>query len=160
MNIEEIQSLVLQYLEAMDCQILEKTPAYITVKLSAEADKDLTNRAYYWSFVERCGIEPETLTMKWVLDPAKLDNGKQPPKPAVAPPAGSSPNSDSVLAGTSATFRLPSLPGCRRMKSPTEAGDWNRFSPPSKARDVSSSCSRNPRRRAEAQPPPADTNPG
>lgn len=55
MSPHEVQAYVLTYLEALDCQIMERSPAHVTVKLSPEADKALTNRPYYWGFVERTG---------------------------------------------------------------------------------------------------------
>jgi hypothetical protein len=69
MSSHEIQAYVLTYLEALDCQILERSPAHVTVKLSPEADKALTNRPYYWGFVERVGVEPETMSFTFVFDP-------------------------------------------------------------------------------------------
>ncbi|PYE52329.1 hypothetical protein HUB98_27330 [Paenibacillus barcinonensis] len=69
MSPHEIQAYVLTYLEALDCQILERSPAHVTVKLSPEADKALTNRPYYWGFVERVGVEPETMSFTFVFDP-------------------------------------------------------------------------------------------
>lgn len=72
MNARQVQKFVMRYLEATDCHIVEKHPAYVTVKLSPEADKRLTNRSYYWSFVERTGAPPETMTFTFVFDPDKL----------------------------------------------------------------------------------------
>ena len=72
MNAKQIQKFVMRYLESTGCQIIEKHPAYVTVKLSPAADKVLTNRSYYWSFVERTGAEPETMTFTFVFDPEKL----------------------------------------------------------------------------------------
>lgn len=72
MNARQVQKYVLRYLEATGCRIVEKSPAYVTVKLSPEADKCLTNRSYYWSFVERTGAEPETMTFRFVFNPAAM----------------------------------------------------------------------------------------
>jgi hypothetical protein len=69
MNAKDVQKFVMRYLEATECHITEKSPAHVTVRLSPEADKDLTNRPYYWSFVERTGAPPETMTMTLVFDP-------------------------------------------------------------------------------------------
>lgn len=94
MNTEQVKSFVTRYLETLDCQIIEKSPAHLTVKLSPEADKDLTNRPYYWDFVQRCGVEPETMTMKWILDPSIPI--PEPPKKAPQPAAPEN-DSDSIL---------------------------------------------------------------
>ncbi len=68
MNTKQIQKYVMDYLESTSCQILEKSPTRVTVKLSPEADKALTNRSYYWSFVDRTGADPETMTFTFVFD--------------------------------------------------------------------------------------------
>jgi hypothetical protein len=73
MNRQQIARFVERYLEATQCRIIERTPSRITVKLSPEADKALTNRPYYWSFVERTGAEPETMTFTFAFDEAALE---------------------------------------------------------------------------------------
>lgn len=108
MNTKEIQKFVMRYLESTECHIIEKSPSHVTVRLSPEADKDLTNRPYYWGFVERTGAAPETMTMTFVFEPgarppalqtpAQAQAARQapPPQPAPAsPPAGAS--GDSIL---------------------------------------------------------------
>lgn len=77
MNLDQIRSFVLTYLEAYQCDIVEKAPTHVTVKLSVEADKELTNRAYYWGFVERTGAPAETMTMTFVFDPPAYQAAKQ-----------------------------------------------------------------------------------
>ncbi|MFX3647395.1 MAG: YqhG family protein [Paenibacillus sp.] len=69
MSPHEVQAYVLTYLEALDCQIMERSPAHVTVKLSPEADKALTNRPYYWGFVERTGAPAETMSFTFIFDP-------------------------------------------------------------------------------------------
>ncbi|MFD2613203.1 YqhG family protein [Paenibacillus gansuensis] len=71
MNNKQIQKYVMRFLEATECQIIEKHPAYVTAKLSPAADRELTGRTYYWSFVERTGAEPQTMTYTFVFDPEK-----------------------------------------------------------------------------------------
>lgn len=73
MNAKQIHRFVERYLEATGCAIQEKSPAHFKVKLSPAADRELTNRPYYWSFVDRTGVEPETMTLLLVTDPAKYD---------------------------------------------------------------------------------------
>lgn len=84
MNSKQIQKFTMRYLEATGCQIVEKHPAYVTVKLSPEADKRLTNRSYYWSFVERTGAPPETMTFTFIFDPEAMPE----PAPAAAGSGG------------------------------------------------------------------------
>jgi hypothetical protein len=85
MNSKQVHKFVHRYLEATDCRILEKSPAHFTVKLSLQADKELTNRPYYWGFVERTGAEPETMTFLFVTDKEKYDS--VPPVQASTDPA-------------------------------------------------------------------------
>lgn len=65
MNSLQIKQFITRYLSATQCQIIEKTPESLLVKLSPLADRALTNRPYYWSFVERTGAEAETLTIRF-----------------------------------------------------------------------------------------------
>ncbi|WP_068773757.1 YqhG family protein [Paenibacillus sp. FJAT-26967] len=69
MNTGQVERFVMRFLEAYNCRIIEKTKHAVTVNLSPEADKELTGRSYYWSFVERTGVEPETMTYRFVFDP-------------------------------------------------------------------------------------------
>ncbi|WP_106766284.1 YqhG family protein [Paenibacillus faecalis] len=73
MTPQEVQQHFMAYLEATECTVIEKSPEHVTVKLSPQADKMLTNRPYYWSFVERTGAPPETLSFCFVFDPPKYD---------------------------------------------------------------------------------------
>ncbi|WP_261301769.1 YqhG family protein [Paenibacillus andongensis] len=72
MNKRNIHTFVMRFLEAYNCTILEKSPAYVTVKLSPEADREMTGRPYYWSFVERTGAAAETMTYKFIFDPEQM----------------------------------------------------------------------------------------
>ncbi|MDQ0657290.1 YqhG family protein [Paenibacillus sp. W2I17] len=89
MSPHEVQAYVLTYLEALDCQIMERSPAHVTVKLSPEADKALTNRPYYWGFVERTGAPAETMSFTFIFDP---DSYQQAIEAAEAKAAQASPN--------------------------------------------------------------------
>jgi len=112
-NQEQIQAFVMRYLEAEQCDIVEKHPAYVTVKLSPSADKELTFRPYYWSFVERTGAQPETMTCTFIFDPdghkeAVKDSGAAPAPglPPQAAPSGAG-NVAGGPAGTPGDTRQP-----------------------------------------------------
>jgi hypothetical protein len=75
MNAADVRDYVLEYLRVHQSHIIEKSPGHIQVKLPPEVDKDLTNRTYYWSFVERTGVEPETVTMSMIFDPDQIPDG-------------------------------------------------------------------------------------
>lgn len=71
MSQEQIRDYCKTYLEATACQFLEQSPYHVTVKLSPQADKELTNRPYYWGFVDRMGIPPETMSFCFIFNPEK-----------------------------------------------------------------------------------------
>src|SRR5690606_18142998 len=100
MNKEQIASFCERYFAAAGCTILEKTPVHLTVKLSPEADRELTGRDYYWNFVERTGAEPETLSFRFILDPEGHEREK----------AKSSPDGQPGRAGASGLSVLHGLP--------------------------------------------------
>lgn len=55
------------------------------------ADRMLTDRPYYWGFVERTGVDPETLSFSFVFDPQKYDElAAQAAAPAARPRGGAS----------------------------------------------------------------------
>jgi len=108
MNGKQVQKYVLRYLEATDCHIIEKQPSFVTVKLSPQADRALTNRSYYWSFVERTGVPPETMTFKFIFDRAEMtassEAATKPPGPRAASPASpTSPGGPTSAAAGSQT---------------------------------------------------------
>ena len=86
MSPDEILRYVMAYLRSTGCSIIEKSPAHVTVKLSPEADKALTNRPYYWSYVERTGVPAETMSYTFVFDPAAYEQLQQSSTPAAANP--------------------------------------------------------------------------
>lgn len=68
-----VREYVEKYLELHQCEVIDKNSGYTQVKLSVDVDKDLTNRPYYWTFVERTGTEPETLTLNFIFDSEQTD---------------------------------------------------------------------------------------
>lgn len=69
MNPSQVQRYVMTYLESTGCDIIEKSPYHVTVKLSPDADKALTNRPYYWGYVERTGVPAQTMSFTFLFDP-------------------------------------------------------------------------------------------
>ncbi|WP_219837833.1 YqhG family protein [Paenibacillus sp. R14(2021)] len=102
MNERQIHKFVQRYLDATDCLIAEKSPAHFQVKLSPRADRDLTNRPYYWSFVDRTGAEPETMSMLLVTDKTKYD--------------------ESIAAAAKADAAAPSVPGSKNAAAEAALG--------------------------------------
>lgn len=110
MNTKQVQKFVLSFLESTGCHIIEKSPTHVTAKLSPDADRTLTNRPYYWSFVDRTGAEPETMTYTWMFE-------KSPPPDAGAP----STPLQYFMTPTGRIVREEAYFGSRRMLSLFEA---------------------------------------
>ena len=73
MNERDIHQYVQRYLDATNCTIIEKASDHFVVKLSPDGDRALTNRPYYWSFVDRVGSEPETMSFLFVTNTKQYD---------------------------------------------------------------------------------------
>ncbi|WP_314000800.1 YqhG family protein [uncultured Paenibacillus sp.] len=100
MNAKQVHKFVERYLEATGCAVLERSPAHFKVKLSPAADRALTNRPYYWSFVDRVGAEPETMSFLFVTDAAKYEEIEA----VSVPPQQQQPGPDSVETGVNAAL--------------------------------------------------------
>lgn len=68
---------VTQYLQAMNCHIVERSPGHVKCRLSERADRDLVNRPLYWSYVEKLGLAPQPVTLSLVFDPEQAPPGAQ-----------------------------------------------------------------------------------
>lgn len=71
----DTRAFVTRYLTAMQCHIVETGPGHVQVRLSERADKDLVNRPFYWSYVEKLGIEPQPVTLSFIFDPEQVSAG-------------------------------------------------------------------------------------
>jgi len=74
-HVNQLQHYVFRYFQATNSHILETSPGHLRVKLSEMADKDLTNRPLYWSFVERMGQTPQTMTLTFIFDRQQTPEG-------------------------------------------------------------------------------------
>lgn len=81
MNTKQVNRFVVSFLESTGCHIIEKSPSHVTAKLSPDADRLLTNRPYYWSFVDRTGVQPETMTYTWMFEKAPQPGPDSPSTP-------------------------------------------------------------------------------
>ena len=89
-------------------------PPILSSVLSAEADRDLTGRTYYWNFVERTGAEPETMSFMFVFDPEKRQKStpEGPQSPSILERYfGITP----VTSGSSRMLEEDITFGCRRL---------------------------------------------
>ncbi|MHA6484779.1 YqhG family protein [Paenibacillus sp. strain BS8-2] len=104
MNEKQIHKFVGRFLDATGCSVLEKSNAHYMVKLSPAADRELTNRPYYWSFVDRIGSEPETMTFLFVTDKPKYEAMIAKPEPTSAASTASDPMASSADAALARSF--------------------------------------------------------
>ncbi|EIT84503.1 hypothetical protein A374_15297 [Fictibacillus macauensis ZFHKF-1] len=63
MQQHEIHDFLERYFEANDCEVLERRPASMKIKLSIEIDKLLMNRPFYWHYLEKTGGTPQPMTL-------------------------------------------------------------------------------------------------
>ncbi|RST73803.1 hypothetical protein D4T97_013090 [Siminovitchia acidinfaciens] len=70
-----LQKEVHQYLEqfflATGCTIEEYGPGFLTVQLTVEMDKELMNRPFYWTYLEKTGGIPNPMKVTFITDQEK-----------------------------------------------------------------------------------------
>lgn len=71
MNQQEVRQFVERYFAAFGTHVQESHPHYLTVKLPVEVDKDIGNRPFYWSWVEKMNIPPQPMVLTFFFDPEK-----------------------------------------------------------------------------------------
>ncbi len=59
----------MRFFTLRDCPIVEQHPAYITVELNIDTDKDLGYRPFYWSYIENTNLQPQLLVKRYIFDP-------------------------------------------------------------------------------------------
>lgn len=115
MNEKQVHKYVQRYLEATGCSIMEKSPHHFAVKLSPDADRELTNRPYYWSFVDRVGAEPETMSYLFVTDRGKFDAKEKQAEVGGEPPPDARTAAADAALGRSFGFLNTNIAGQARM---------------------------------------------
>lgn len=68
MNQVEVRQYIEKYLSAFQAHIQESHPHHLTVKLPVEIDKDIGNRPFYWSWVEKMNIPPQPMVLSFFFD--------------------------------------------------------------------------------------------
>ncbi|RKD25531.1 hypothetical protein BEP19_00880 [Ammoniphilus oxalaticus] len=68
MNQAEIRNYIENYFKAFESEFVESNDAYFSVELPIEVDKDLGNRPFYWTYVEKIGIPHNPLTLTFIFD--------------------------------------------------------------------------------------------
>ncbi|MBO8163173.1 MAG: hypothetical protein H0Z34_05525 [Brevibacillus sp.] len=75
MNQAEVRRFAERYFAAFSSHVLESHPAYFTVKLPEEVDKDIGNRPFYWTWIEKMNIPPQPLVITFTFDPEQKPEG-------------------------------------------------------------------------------------
>lgn len=128
MKAAQIRDFVMRYLDAEQCDILEKHPDYVTVKLSPSADKELTYRPYYWGFVERTGIVPETMTCTFIFNPESY-KASQPAQPGPGMPPVQASNPQGIPQPQAPGASSPGVPGAPQPQQDSILGRYFGFVP-------------------------------
>lgn len=72
MNQQEVRSFIERYFAAFSSHIVETNPYYLSVKLPVEVDKDIGNRPFYWSWMEKMNLPPQPLVLTFFFDPEHI----------------------------------------------------------------------------------------
>ncbi|GAA4710025.1 YqhG family protein [Brevibacillus fulvus] len=75
MNQLEVRQYVEKYFAAFSAHVIEAHPDYLTVKLPPEVDKDIGNRPFYWSWVEKMNITPQPMILTFLFHPDRPPEG-------------------------------------------------------------------------------------
>lgn len=68
---QEIHQFLESFFQANDCPIEENGPGFITVQLTEEMDKELMNRPFYWTYLEKTGGIPQPMKVTFITDEVK-----------------------------------------------------------------------------------------
>ncbi|MGG4490073.1 YqhG family protein [Metabacillus idriensis] len=65
---QEISQFLESFFTANSCQITDKQPGFMTVQLTIEMDKELMNRPFYWTYLEKTGGIPNPMQLTFLTD--------------------------------------------------------------------------------------------
>lgn len=68
---QEIHQYLESFFDATQCTILENGPGFLTVQLTIEMDKELMNRPFYWTYLEKTGGTPNPEKLTFITDEEK-----------------------------------------------------------------------------------------
>ncbi|HEY4554783.1 MAG TPA: YqhG family protein [Bacillaceae bacterium] len=66
---EEIHQYLERFFSANDCTIEENGQGVLTVQLSVDMDKELMNRPFYWTYLEKTGGIPNPMKVTFITNP-------------------------------------------------------------------------------------------
>lgn len=65
---KEIHQYLEQFFQAAGCTIAENGPGYLTIQLTVDMDKELMNRPFYWTYLEKTGGIPNPMKITLITD--------------------------------------------------------------------------------------------
>ncbi|KEZ51674.1 YqhG family protein [Metabacillus indicus] len=68
MQQQQISEFLETFFTANSCDITEKQPGYMTVQLTVDMDKELMNRPFYWTYLEKTGGVPNPMQLTLITD--------------------------------------------------------------------------------------------
>ncbi|NQF12514.1 hypothetical protein HPY31_01095 [Brevibacillus sp. HB1.3] len=75
MQQQQVRQFVERYLATFSAHIVESHPDYFTVKLPVEVDKDIGNRPFYWSWVDKMNLAYQPLVLTFTFHPDSTPEG-------------------------------------------------------------------------------------
>jgi Bacterial protein YqhG of unknown function len=75
MRQQDIHQFLEKYFRSNDCEVIDRSPGHLTVQLTAEIDKELMNRPFYWHYLEKTGGTPNPMSITLITDSAKAPEG-------------------------------------------------------------------------------------
>ncbi|CAM3804821.1 YqhG family protein [Mesobacillus zeae] len=64
----EIHDFLIRYFSSNGCDFEESLPGKLTVQLTEELDRELTNRPFYWHYLEKTGGIPNPMKLTFLTD--------------------------------------------------------------------------------------------
>ena len=72
MDQSQVRQYVEKYIHAFGAHVMESHPTFLSVKLTEKMDKDIGNRPFYWSWVEKMGIPAQPMIVTFFFDPENV----------------------------------------------------------------------------------------
>lgn len=69
---KEIHQFLESFFAGNECSIIEKGDGYLTVQLTVDMDKELMNRPFYWTYLEKTGGTPNPMQLTFITDSNKV----------------------------------------------------------------------------------------
>ncbi|CEG27840.1 YqhG family protein [Bacillus sp. B-jedd] len=72
---QDIHNFLYRYFKANSCMITDDSEGHLTIQLTAEIDKELMNRPFYWHYLDKTGGVPNPMSVTFVTNKDKAPEG-------------------------------------------------------------------------------------